>query len=69
MGMLPARNYVSEHTTFIRDLLATKPAITDDQRKGRALWWDKTPVELAGERTMDKGRVEQQAYVYYTLDQ
>jgi hypothetical protein len=66
--MLPARDYVSEHTTFIRDLLAKKPAIVDEQRKGRAIWWDKTPRELASERTMDRDRVRQKPYVYYTID-
>ena len=68
MGMLPARNYVSPHTTFIRDLLAQKPAIVDEQRKGRAIWWDKTPRELASERTMDAGRLRQKPYVYYSID-
>lgn len=68
MGMLPARNYVSEHTTFIRELLAKKPAIVDDQRKGRAIWWDKTPRELAARRVMDKGTVPQKPYVY-SLDE
>lgn len=68
MGMLPARHYVSEHTTFIRDLIAKKPSIADDQRKGRAIWWDKTPRELAVENVMDKGRVPQKPYVY-SLDE
>ena len=64
MGMLPARDYVSEHTTFIRDLLAKKPAIVDDQREGRAIWWDKTPQELAERTRRDERRVPQQPYVY-----
>ncbi len=68
MGMLPARHYVSEHTTFIRDLIASKPSIADEQRKGRAIWWDKTPRELAVEKVMDKGRVAQKPYVY-SLDE
>jgi uncharacterized protein DUF3460 len=68
MGMLPARHYVSEHTLFIRDLLAKKPEIVDDLRKGRAIWWDKTPRELDARRTMDKGLVPQKPYVY-SLDE
>ncbi len=68
MGMLPARHYVSAHTTFIRDLLAQKPEIVDDQRKGRAIWWDKTPRELDNVRKMDTGRVPQKPYVY-SLDE
>ncbi|MEO6927855.1 MAG: DUF3460 family protein [Casimicrobiaceae bacterium] len=64
MGMLPARHYVSEHTTFMRELLAAKPEIVEDQRKGRAIWWDKTPRELDNVRKMDKGRIAQKPYVY-----
>jgi hypothetical protein len=66
--MLPARHYVSEHTTFIRDLLEKKPEIVDDLRKGRAIWWDKTPRDLDARRVMDKGRVPQKSYVYYIDD-
>ena len=64
MGMLPARNYVSAHTTFVRDLLAKKPSLIDEQRKGRAIWWDKTPKELEARREMDENLVPQKGYVY-----
>ena len=67
MPMLPARHYVSEHTTFIRDLLRKRPDIVEKQREGRAMWWDKTPRELAEEREMDQGRVAQSPYVYSSL--
>jgi len=63
---LPSRHYVSEHTTFIRDLLAQKPEIVDEQKRGRAIWWDKTPRELAEVRRMDRDRVPQPPYVYQT---
>lgn len=68
MPMLPARHYVSPHTQFIRDLLAAKPQLENEQRIGRAIWWDKLPTELAEERDMDRGRIRQKAYVYYSLD-
>lgn len=68
MPMLPARDYVSSHTEFIRELLAAKPQIEAEQRVGRAIFWDKLPGELADERTMDRGRVPQKPYVYYPLD-
>ena len=68
MPMLPARHYVSPHTQFIRDLLASKPQLESEQRIGRAIWWDKLPTELAEERDMDRGRVRQKSYVYYSLD-
>lgn len=62
--MLPARHYESAHTRFIRELLQTKPQIADEQQKGRALWWDKRPSDLAARKEMDEGRVPQPAYVY-----
>ena len=47
MGMLPSRHYVSEHTQFIRDVIANKPEVVAEQKKGRAIWWDKTPDDRA----------------------
>lgn len=66
MGMLPARHYVSEHTQFIREVLEKKPQLVEDQKKGRAIWWDKTPRELAHRSEMDEGRVPQSSYVYFS---
>ena len=68
MPLLPARGYVSEHTQFIRKLLADKPAIETVQRQGRALWWDKRPDDLTARRDMDERKVAQRAYVYYSID-
>lgn len=65
MGMLPARHYVSEHTQFINDVLAKKPEVVADQKKGRAIWWDKTPRDLANRSEMDEGLVPQSPYVYF----
>ena len=65
MGMLPSRHYVSEHTTFIRDVLAKKPELVAEQKKSRAIWWDKSPRELADRSEMDSGRVAQTPYVYF----
>ena len=64
MPFLPARNYESEHTKFIRELIERRPQVDEDRRKGRAIWWDKRPVDLALRREMDEGRVPQKAYVY-----
>jgi len=62
--MLPARHYESEHTKFMRELLAQKPDLREQQREARAIWWDKHPKELAEERVMDLGRIPQSPYVY-----
>jgi Protein of unknown function (DUF3460) len=62
--MLPSRHYVSEHTEFIRELMKQRPDLPRKQREARAIWWDKTPIELAEERSMDSGRIPQTPYVY-----
>ena len=61
---LPSRHYVSDHTRFIAELLTQKPELVQEQRKGRALWWDKRPQDLADRRAMDEGSVAQAPYVY-----
>jgi hypothetical protein len=62
--MLPARHYVSEHTKFIQELLAKKPELQTEQKRARAIWWDKRPRDLAQRREMDEARVPQTPYVY-----
>jgi len=64
MPMLPSRNYESDHTKFIRDLLQARPLVDEDRRKGRAIWWDKQPADLNLRREMDEGKVAQKGYVY-----
>lgn len=66
MPMLPSRHYISEHTQFIRDLIAKEPDIVARQAEGRRIFWDKTPEQLAQDRRMDEGRVAQTPYVYQT---
>lgn len=66
MGMLPSRHYVSEHTKFIAEVLEHKPQLVDEQRKGRAMWWDKSPRDLDARREMDEGKVPQKPYVYFS---
>lgn len=57
------RNYESEITLFMRDLLAKKPQIVEEQKKGRAMWWDKKADPDALRRD-NESEVKQQAYVY-----
>ena len=64
MPLLPSRNYVSDHTRFIDELLAKKPQLENDQRIGRAIWWDKLPADVQAKRGMDASRVPQKPYVY-----
>jgi Protein of unknown function (DUF3460) len=56
--------YESEVTQFIRELLDKQPQLREEQKKARAMWWDKTldPGELERER---ESQVPRQGYVYY----
>jgi hypothetical protein len=64
MPMLPSRHYESEITQFVKKLLAEKPHLEVEQKKSRAIWWDKTPAQLALRRQLDEGREKQKGYVY-----
>ena len=66
MGMLPARHYESEHPRFVRELIDRKPHLPDEQKTSRAIWWDKSPRDLAERRVMDLGRLAQKAYSYFS---
>jgi hypothetical protein len=55
--------YESDHTRFMRELFEKRPELALEQRKGRALWWDK---ELDGDeqKRNAESRVDQTPYVY-----
>ncbi|MEO8280341.1 MAG: DUF3460 family protein [Ideonella sp.] len=57
--------YKSDITSFIEDLKAKRPTLEAEQRKGRALLWDKR-VDLASQADLADARVAQQPYVYQT---
>ncbi|MGE5168834.1 MAG: DUF3460 family protein [Rudaea sp.] len=68
MPLLPSRNYVSDHTRFIDELLEQRPELQAEQRTGRKIWWDRLPSEVQAQRDMNAGRVPQKPYVYYSLE-
>jgi len=55
--------YESEHTIFMREWMEKHPEEREEQRKGRALWWDK-PQELATLKAERESQVAQKAYYY-----
>ncbi len=57
--------YESEHTKFMREWMENHPQEREEQRKGRALWWDK-PQDLETQRDYAESRVTQKAYAYQT---
>jgi Protein of unknown function (DUF3460) len=42
-----------------------KPSLEAEQRQGRALLWDKQPIDLDERSEIKTSRVEQTPYVYY----
>lgn len=56
--------YESEITQFINALKKKNPNLEESQRAGRALLWDKAPLDLDQKQRTDESRVKQQAYVY-----
>ena len=57
--------YKSDVSSFIDELKAKKPTLEDEQRQGRAIWWDRR-VDRQAETEYEDARVRQQAYVYQT---
>jgi Protein of unknown function (DUF3460) len=57
--------YQSDITQFLNKLKADKPSLEEEQRKGRALLWDKQPVDLEERAEHTASRVEQTPYSYY----
>ncbi|MDY0011487.1 MAG: DUF3460 family protein [Rhodocyclaceae bacterium] len=55
--------YESEHTKFMREWLETHPQELEEQKQGRALWWDK-PQDLETQRRLQESRVPTKAYYY-----
>jgi uncharacterized protein DUF3460 len=58
-----AQYYESDITRMIRELLREKPHIVEEQKKSRAMWWDKRPDPEA-DRAGQQSALKQPAYVY-----
>ncbi|MBC3805843.1 DUF3460 family protein [Undibacterium seohonense] len=56
--------YQSEATQFLTSLKEANPQLEQSQRDGRALLWDKAPVDLDTQRRSAEARISQQPYVY-----
>jgi Protein of unknown function (DUF3460) len=59
--------YESEITKFLRELKQNNPNIEVEQRKGRAIWWDK-PQDADTSARQNASKIPQNAYVYGTKD-
>ncbi len=63
-----ALQYVSEITEFIRDLKARNPDLEAEQKKGRAIWWDKESISPQEAAQLRASRIAQKPYVYGSKD-
>ncbi|MDQ6685814.1 MAG: DUF3460 family protein [Pseudomonadota bacterium] len=57
--------YTSDVTSFIEQMKRSRPALEDEQRRGRERLWDRH-LDLVEEAELDQARVAQQPYVYQT---
>jgi hypothetical protein len=57
--------YQSDITKFLNELKAQRPALEEEQRRGRSLLWDKQPIDLEERAHQQASRVKQTSYVYY----
>jgi hypothetical protein len=57
--------YKSDISNLIDDLKAKRPTLEDEQRAGRAIFWDKR-LDRSAEADYRDAKVPQQPYVYQT---
>ena len=55
--------YESDHTVFMREMMATHPDWLEDQRRGRAIWWDRK-VDLNEEKSRRESTEAARPYPY-----
>ena len=56
--------YESEHTKFMREWMEKHPEEIQEQKAGRALWWDKGVQDLETARRNTESKVPQKSYYY-----
>ena len=62
MGVVDS-GYVSDHTKWINEQLEKHPEWVEDQKAGRALWWDKKQDVDTSARNAES-KVPQKSYPY-----
>ncbi len=56
-------SYVSDHTKWMNEQLANNPEWVEDQKAGRALWWDKKQ-DVGTTQANAESKVVQKPYPY-----
>lgn len=62
MGVVDS-GYVSDHTRWMNEQMEKNPQWADDQKSGRALWWDKQQTVETTARNAES-KVAQKPYPY-----
>ena len=55
--------YESDHTKFMREWMEKHPEQHDEQKQGRALWWDQ-PQRVNEQQRLDEASVPVKPYYY-----
>ena len=55
--------YESDHTQFMREMLAKHPEWLEDQQRGRAIWWDRK-IDLHEQEVRRETSESQRPYPY-----
>ena len=58
------KRYQSDFTLFLDQLKKSKPEMEQNQLAGRALLWDKAPINPEDVRRDAIAKIKQRAYVY-----
>lgn len=58
--------YTSEFTQFMNQWLDQHPEAREEQKKGRALWWDR-PQDLAVQQANQASKIAQKPYPYFQI--
>jgi len=59
-------HYESDITQFLRTLKEQQPHLEEAQRAGRALLWEKKPIDLDETQRAALAKTNQKPYVYQT---
>lgn len=59
------KQYESEITQFMRELMENNPDMAAEQQKARAIWWEKAPVTPSEQKNLDQAELPKPAYAYF----
>lgn len=64
MNLFARPEYESEFTLFLQELKQRDPGVEERQRAGRALLWDKAPIDPDESHRTAASKEKREAYAY-----